>query len=262
MLPTSLIRALGVSLLAAGSALMAQEAKQAPLPILKRPEVMRGQAAFQSNCAACHGANATGSVGPNLITSATVRHDVNGDEIGKVVHEGRMDKGMPAFPNLTTAQVADIAAFLHARVTLVSRPSALSGSTVGVAALGGGNAAAGQKWFEAKCARCHSPMGDLKGVATKLAGPDLLTMLLLPPSSPTKQTGSVTPKSGAAVKGTFVHRDAFTVTLRLADDSTHTWMTKDVTVAVDDPLKGHRDLLPTYTDKDLHDVLAYLQTLR
>jgi cytochrome c oxidase cbb3-type subunit 3 len=240
---------------------MAQETTQTTPAILKKPEVVRGQAAFQSNCAACHGTNATGSVGPNLITSATVRHDVNGDEIGKVVHEGRMDKGMPAFPNLTTAQVADIAAFLHARVTLVSRPSALSGSTVGAAALGGGNAAAGQKWFEAKCARCHSPVGDLKGVATKLAGPELLTAMLLP-TAPTKQTGTVTPRSGAAVKGTFVHRDAFTVTLRLADDSTRTWMTKDVTVAVDDPLKGHRDLLPTYTDKDLHDAFAYLQTLR
>jgi cytochrome c oxidase cbb3-type subunit 3 len=254
-------RLLLATLLAATSALHAQEAASTTPAILKRPEVIRGQATFQSNCAACHGANATGSVGPNLITSVTVRHDTAGDEIGKVVHEGRMDKGMPAFPNLTPAQITDIAAFLHARVTLASRASALSGSSVGGSTLAGGNASAGQALFQSRCATCHNPTGDLKGVATKLPAADLLTMMLLPPTRGVG-TGTVTPRHGAPVKGTFLHRDAFTVTLRTAGGSTPTFMTKEVTVTVDDPLKGHRDLLSTYTDKDLHDVFAYLETLK
>jgi cytochrome c oxidase cbb3-type subunit 3 len=242
-------------------AAQAQEAALARPDILKRPDVVRGQASFGSNCAACHGTNATGGMGPNLITSATVRHDVNGDEIGKVIHEGRMDKGMPAFPNITGTQVTDIAAFLHARVTLASRASALSGSSIGASSLAGGSAPAGKEFFAARCASCHSATGDLKGIATKMPGAELMTTLLMP-TAPKLRTGTVTPKRGAAMKGTFLHRDAFTVTLRAADGSTKSWMTNEVAVAVDDPLKGHRDLLPTYTDKDLHDVFAYLETLR
>jgi hypothetical protein len=35
-----------------------------------------------------------------------------------------------------------------------------------------------------------------------------------------------------------------------------------VKVVVDDKLQAHAALLPKYTDADMHDVLAYLQTLK
>src|ERR1039457_4317374 len=61
--------------------------------------VERGQKIFQSNCSFCHGANAKGGEsGPDLLRSILVLHDENGDKIGPVVHNGRLDKGMPKFP--------------------------------------------------------------------------------------------------------------------------------------------------------------------
>jgi cytochrome c oxidase cbb3-type subunit 3 len=243
----------------AAVAVTAQETAVAKPDAMKAPAAVRGQAVFTQNCAACHGTGATGGMGPNLITSAIVRHDTGGDEIGKIIHEGRMDKGMPAFPNITATQVSDIAAYLHAKVALASRASALSGSTVSASNLMGGDATAGKTFFNAKCTSCHSPTGDLAGIAKKRDPSDLQMAMLLPKAK--AETGSVTAQ-GKTLKGTFVHRDEFTVTLRTADGTTQTWMTPRVTIKADDPLKGHRDLLPTYTDKDRHDVFAYLETLR
>jgi cytochrome c oxidase cbb3-type subunit 3 len=251
--------ALSTAALALASLASAQETAVAKPDAMKAPAVVRGQASFTQNCAACHGTGATGGMGPNLITSPVVRHDTGGDEVGKVIHEGRLDKGMPAFPNITATQVSDIAAFLHAKIALASRASALTGSTVSASNLMGGDAAAGKTFFGTRCASCHSPTGDLAGIAKKHDPSELQMMMLLPKAGPA--TGSVTAQ-GTTWKGTFVHRDEFTVTLRTADGTPHTWMTTHVTIKADDPLKGHRDLLPTYTDKDMHDVFAYLETLR
>jgi mono/diheme cytochrome c family protein len=74
----------------------------------------RGQRQFQQSCGFCHGADATGARGPDLVRSALVAHDVMGNLLGEVIRQGRPDKGMPAMP-LTDDQVSDIAAFLHAR---------------------------------------------------------------------------------------------------------------------------------------------------
>jgi len=238
---------------------LAQETAKATPAALQKENVVRGQAVYVQNCAACHGTGANGGVGPNLLTSVVVRHDTAGEEIGKVVHEGRMDKGMPAFPKITDAQVSDIAAFLHAKILLASRASALTGSTISASNLMGGDAAAGKKYFAAKCSQCHSATGNLAGVAKKHDPAELQTTMLMPKAGPL--TGSVTAE-GKSFTGTFLHRDEFTVTLRTADGTTHTWMTNHVGIKADDPLKGHRDLLPTYTDKDMHDVFAYLETLR
>jgi len=77
------------------------------------PAAERGRKQFGESCAFCHGADATGGRAPDLMRSPLVAHDVKGNLIGEVVHQGRPDKGMPALP-LSDDQVADIAAFLHA----------------------------------------------------------------------------------------------------------------------------------------------------
>ena len=58
--------------------------------------------------------------------------------------------------------------------------------------------------------------------------------------------------------------DDFIVTLMDADGVTHTFRRDGDTpkVEVRDPLQGHKDLLKVYTDKDIHDVTAYLVTLK
>ncbi len=248
----------GIFALAAIACGLAQEITHSKAGDLKRPEVVRGQQTFAQNCAACHGANATGGMGPNLLASSLARHDVKGDQIGKVVHEGRMDKGMPAFPKLTDAQVSDIAAFVHARIDASARASALGASAFS-GSLNVGDAGAGKAYFEAKCAACHSPTADLKGIASKHDAAELEARMLMPT---VPDTGAVV-AHGKTVKGTFLHRDEFTVTLQEPEGTTHTWpMGTGVRVVPDDVLKGHRALLTTYTDKDIHDVFSYLETLQ
>src|SRR5215467_6970819 len=81
----------------------------------ERAAVDRGRLQFQQACGFCHGPDATGARGPDLVRSPLIAHDVKGDQIGEVIRRGRPDKGMPPLANMTDEQIADIAAFLHER---------------------------------------------------------------------------------------------------------------------------------------------------
>ena len=241
------------------AAALAQEVTRNPKAnALKSPEVVRGQALFASNCAACHGANAGGGMGPNLLASSLVRHDVKGSEIGTVVHQGRLEKGMPAFPQITDAQVADIAAFVHARIDASMRASALGASAFG-GELAVGDAAAGKAYFQANCASCHDPAGSFKGIASRHDPAELEGLMLAP--KPGKATATATPAGGAAVHGEVLRADSFSTTLRLPDSTVRTFPA-GTPIQMDEPLRAHGELLTRYTSKDIHDVFAYLQTLR
>ena len=67
------------------------------------PAIERGQKQFVQACGFCHGPDATGARGPDLVRSLLVAHDVKGDLIGEVIRQGRPDKGMPAM-NLSEEQ--------------------------------------------------------------------------------------------------------------------------------------------------------------
>jgi cytochrome c oxidase cbb3-type subunit 3 len=228
----------------------------------------QGKRLFQQSCAMCHGSEAKGGSGPNLIESSLVRHDEGGDLIGKVIREGISGQGMPSFAGFHSDQVADLVAFLHAAVKASDRRSA--GEVAGGSSLQGlltGNAELGKKYFDGpgKCATCHSPAGDLHGVAGKYSPLELMTRILYPPVK-SKSCVVVLP-SGETVKGQLLHEDAFYVALL---DETGAYRSfqrtgqrnEHVTVTMADPLQGHMELLHRYTDKDIHDVFAYLETMR
>ena len=113
----------------------------------------RGEKLYASNCAFCHGEKARGAEGPNLVRSAVVLHDVKGEMVGPTVLKGFPDQGMPAFPNLTEAQLYDISQFLHLQVELVANRSTYKRLNVVT-----GDAKAGQAFFEGAggCGNCHS----------------------------------------------------------------------------------------------------------
>ena len=252
---------LGATWVLLAGALAQEVTRNTKADALNQPEVVRGRALFQTNCAGCHGPNAGGGMGPNLLQSSLVRHDVKGDEIGKLLQVGRLEKGMPAFPQLVGPQAADIAAFVHARIDASMRASALGASAFG-GQLAVGDPAAGKLYFQANCASCHNPEGSFKGVASRHDAAELEGLMLAP--KPGKPTGTVTPANGPAVRGEVLHADAFGTTLRLADGSVRTFdAARDGSrLLPDDPLRAHRELLARYTNKDIHDVFAYLQTLR
>ncbi len=116
--------------------------------VMKHENVQRGQADFRQSCAICHGTEAMGGVGPNLVESSLVRHDENGNLITPVIQDGRPDKGMPAFPLIDAAEISDIVAFLHARVAVASVVSSegLAGG-YSLAAVAHGECRSGQAIF-------------------------------------------------------------------------------------------------------------------
>ncbi len=220
--------------------------------------VERGKIVFGANCAFCHGSQATGTEqAPSLVRSPLVRQDVNGNVLTPVIKAGRPTLGMPSFASLSPEQIANIIAFLHARA------AEARGRGVSESALLVGDANEGKTYFThgGGCTGCHSATGDLAHIGTKYS-PLNLTMSFLTPASRPLQA-KVTLPSGETVSGTVDYIDEFAVTLTDASGEHHTWFRDALrSVAVIDPLAAHQELLAKYTDADIHNLLAYLVTLK
>jgi cytochrome c oxidase cbb3-type subunit III len=230
-------------------------------------QVQAGQRLFAAQCGFCHGRDAAGGEsGPDLTRSTLVAEDVRGDKIAGVIRNGRVDKGMPAF-NLSETDMATIVAFVHDAKT--SAESSLGGRrSVAVADLQTGNAEAGKRYFNTACGRCHSASGDLASIATKYEGLALLQRMLFPAANrgggpaPAPPQATVTLPAGPTVTGKLTYRDEFTITITDAAGWSRSFSTNRVKFTVNDPLQSHFTQLSEYTDDDIHNVLAYLQTLR
>jgi cytochrome c oxidase cbb3-type subunit 3 len=235
--------------------------------------VARGKATFGVHCSFCHGSDARGGEGgPNLIRSELVLNDKDGEKIAPVVQNGRPDRGMPKF-DLSAASISDIATYIHSFKVGgydISRQQPVSILV--------GDAKAGETYFNAKCASCHSVTGDLKGLGAKFADPKVLQQTWLAPGGagrrgPAAQasavpmkpvTVTVTSPSGEKTEGRLIRIDDFIVTLINADGTQSSFRRDGDSpkVEVHDPSQPHRDLLATYTDKDIHNLTAYLVTLK
>jgi cytochrome c oxidase cbb3-type subunit 3 len=232
--------------------------------------IARGKALYGVNCQFCHGADIRGGdSGPSLLRSGVVLDDQQGELIAPIVQNGRPDRGMPKF-GFSLPQIADVAAFLH-----TFRAAGYDESRQKPVSIVVGDAKAGEAFFSAKCASCHAAAGDLRGIAGRIADPRLLQQTWLLPGSgagrggqppvtvpPTRVT--VTLPSGEKVEGTLDRLDDFVVSLTTADGTHRSFGTTGDTprVEINDPLQAHRDLLRVYTDADIHNVTAFLVTLK
>jgi cytochrome c oxidase cbb3-type subunit III len=227
--------------------------------------VQQGGALFRQDCSFCHGRDATGGEsGPDLTRSKLVAADVDGDKIGPIVRNGRPDKGMPPFAR-SDEQIAGLVAFIHTQLQNAQSPGGRkAGGRKGVDPedLQTGNADAGKKYFNGAggCANCHSPSGDLAGIASRFKGLELEERMLYPRRP--KSTVTVTLSTGQEISGTLAYLDEFTVGLTNADGIYQSWRTRDVKYKVNAPAEAHVDLFGKYTDADVHNLMAYLQTLR
>jgi cytochrome c oxidase cbb3-type subunit 3 len=248
-----------ILLLAAFSSASAQSAKPTSTP---GTAAARGKPLFVSNCAFCHGRDAAGGEsGPDLTRSRLVRRDVEGDQIRAVVHDGRVEKGMPPFPGLTIPQVNDVIAFIRDQARqLNSKPGGRRG--VDVADLQTGNAEQGKAYFNGpgKCSSCHSPTGDLAGIATRHEGLELEMLMLYPQNAKAKLT--VTTKSGETFTGTLTYKDEFHIAMKDSEGWSRSWPIRAVDYKIDSPSDAHIEQFEKYTDDDIHNLMAYLQTLR
>jgi cytochrome c oxidase cbb3-type subunit 3 len=226
--------------------------------------VTRGQPLFIASCGSCHAANATGTPkGPNLIRSAVVRHDKDGSAIAAAIGSGAPHATTPA-ARLAPEQLTDIVSFVRTLIETYDKSS--SGPVpqdYPVKLLLTGNAQAGKAWFNGAgtCSTCHSPTGDLAGIARKYGPVDLQARFMMPRSAKPK-TATVTLPSGERVTGDLVTLNTYDLTVRTADGQTRRWAPDLVKVEVADPLAAHRDLLAKYTDADMHNMFAYLWTLQ
>jgi mono/diheme cytochrome c family protein len=238
----------------------------------------RGKAIYFRECINCHGANArgpspnAGSVqdGTDLVRSLVVLHDRYGNELGPFLKKGHPMQSGASSSSLNPAQVEDLANFLHQRFedTLHRSPF---GKPLNVLT---GNAKAGEEYFNGagKCAGCHSPTGDLAHIASRYDPPTLQLKFLFPRTTRFGRGGgsdskavmmTVTQPNGESVTGELVRMDDFTVALRDADGQYRSWTrTPELKVQKNDPYETHVELLGQYSDKNMHDIVAYLETLK
>jgi cytochrome c oxidase cbb3-type subunit 3 len=223
--------------------------------------VSAGKRRFQQTCGFCHGPDGRGASGPDLIRSSLVSHDENGNLLGPIVRNGRPEKGMPSF-QLSEAEIRNIADFLHAESKDAASVARRIPSEYPLEKLLVGNAKTGEAYFkgEGKCVSCHSPSGDLAHIASKYKPFDLQTRIAFP--SGAKPTVTVVDKEGRQVSGEQVYADEFLVSLRDKEGRIRTWKRNLVKVEIADPLAAHEKLLRQYTDNNIHDLFAYLETLK
>jgi cytochrome c oxidase cbb3-type subunit 3 len=273
-----------------------RQGEPAVFPAQQRPPgdpalIERGKGLFTINCSACHGTDLRGGGmgGPNLLRSQLVLSDEHGELITPIVRGARADKGMPPLP-LSDDDVKAVAEFIHSVVATGRKQGAPPPSDAPPPDAIVGNAKAGETYFAAKCSQCHSPTGDLQGIGSRMPeGKELQNFWVTggnggrrggrgggrgsgpggasaDPGAPDSRAviATVTLPSGEKVQGPLVRIDNFLVTLRQADGTMRT-LRRDgdlPRVELKDPLDAHKAMPGELTDKDMHDVTAFLATLK
>ena len=240
----------------------------------------RGRTIYSSTCAACHGADLRGGQlgGPNLLRSLVVLNDQQGELMLPIVRGSRAERGMPSMP-LADEDVRAVAEFIHHILSTSGRQGMPPPSDAPPPNIVIGDPKAGQAYFAAKCSTCHSATGDLKDVATRFPEPKNLQLAWVSGGavsgrggrgpSPVGQvrkpvTVTVTLPSGEKANGRLVRIDHFIVSVALDDGTIRSFRrTGDQPkVEIQDPNEPHKKLLGVYTEKDIHDLTAYLVTLK
>ena len=244
--------------------------------------VARGRSTYDTECRFCHGADLRGGErgGSNLLRSPLVLNDREGESMQTALQGSHKDRLSAA--GVSADDMKALAAYIHSVLALAPGQGAPPpGPAVELKVLVG-DAAAGQRFFAAKCASCHSVTGDLKGIGAQDLGPAQLQNLWIaggrgtgsgrggrgagpgaqaPPMTTRRETTVVvTMPTGQKYEGRLERIDDFIVTLTQADGTPRSFRRNGDVPKVDvrDPLEAHRNLLPVYTDKDIHDVTAYL----
>jgi mono/diheme cytochrome c family protein len=238
--------------------------------------IERGTAAYNTTCGYCHGDRAKGgNAGPDLITSDVSLHDDDGVGLAEYLKGATHQKAVKL--DLQQPAVYDIAAYIHSRIIYAATTR---GDVSPEAVLKAGDAKAGEAYFNGAggCAKCHSVTGNLKGIGARYDAVNLQDRIVNPrggggrgggrggPGAPDPNaiTATVTLPDGKTFTGTPLLITDFDVTLRLPDGTTPTWTRENGVPKVErhDPLQTHVDIMTKLKDKDMHDLTAYLATIK
>lgn len=243
-------------------------AQQRALPSAEVIE--RGDGLYQVNCMACHGADLRGGDqgGPNLLRSTVVLNDVEGEIIGQVIRNG-MNR-MPMITTLDEEGIRAVAGYIHSVVATAQGQGAPPRVEYDLDVVVG-NAGRGERFFNQECADCHSVTRDLDGIAAEIDDPVNLQNAWLAGrrgrfggGTNAATTVTVTIANGESVAGELLRYDDFFVSLRLASGEYRSFsrVNRRVRVDIDDPLQRHKELWSELDDDTIHDVTAYLESLR
>lgn len=230
----------------------------------------RGKKIYAAECVTCHGPNARGTErGANLVRAPRMLRDRYGSAIGPFLKKGHpMQTALPS-ASLTDAQIADLSHFIWDRINNTLRGS----PEFDVKDVLTGDPTAGETYFngEGRCRACHSPTGDLAGYGRRYAPVDIQQRFVFPSAAGGRGRGGSRAQVKVTVSGpgipptagVLVSVDDFHVALRDKTGEYRSWRrTPAMTIDRDDPYKPHIELLDTLTDKAMHDVVAYLETLK
>jgi cytochrome c oxidase cbb3-type subunit 3 len=239
-------------------------------------QIARGKLIFGINCRGCHGADLRGGDlgGPNLLRSQVALSDRHGELIVPIIHGSRQNMGMPAI-GLNDADANAAASYVRSVIESIQVQGAPPSAGQEAPNIVIGNANEGKDYFATKCGTCHSVTGDLGKIAARIPDPKKLQNAWIAGGRDEEQEddatssgravmATVTLPSGESVQGKLVRIDDFLLTVMSADGSEKTFRRNgdQPKVEIHDPRKAHRDLLPQYDDKDIHNVTAYLATLK
>ncbi len=256
-------------------------------PVVDQAAHDRGRALWASDCIDCHGSQARGSdTGPNIIRTKTVNFDRTAEQAGSVLgpflKAGHPTQSKKPSASFSDEEVVALANFLRQRVNDTMRGSPVF--TVGDIVIG--DSKGGEEYFnkEGGCAACHNATErNLAGIATRIPEPvDLQQRMLFPggggrgrgrggpgpvgaaaPVDRNAITVTIAPPSGPPLSGVLVEESDFYVTLRDADGTIRTVRrAPGLKVTKNNPLQAHIDLLDRISDKQIHDLVAYLETLK
>ena len=221
----------------------------------------RGAPVYAQNCAGCHGPDARGGIGPNLLYSSQVLDDDHGEKLVPFLRVGRPEKGMPPFASLGDPTLKDVTEFLHQQVDNYAN----RGTYQNTNNIMTGDARKGAAFFKTNCTQCHSATGDLKGVGARFRPLDLQRTMIFPSREdhPGRAlTARVTGPTGAA-EGRVTVLDDFTIAVMDKAGAVHAYRRgPDVRVTFADPLQWHKDFAFRLKDKDMTDLVTYLGTLK
>jgi cytochrome c oxidase cbb3-type subunit III len=230
-------------------------------PAPDKEAATRGAPIYQQNCAFCHGPQARGAEGPTLIVSDVVLGDDHGEHLTPFLKKGRPEKGMPSFASMSDEQLKDVSEFLHQQVEDVANRGTYHLVNIVV-----GDPAKGKTYVSANCMLCHTD-ATFDHIASKFRTADQLQRVWVWPNRPADGslaiTATVKTPDGAVISGRVTQISDFCITLVDSTSKKHViGRTQGVLVETKDPLAPHKAMIMTLKNDDMHNVTAYLETLK